>query len=520
MATVQQLHSTLQQHLTIPIHQGEYWYGGCVMDGPVYPFTQGSDYQLDMIHLNTPNQVAPAFISTAGRALWSAQPFNLQVKGNDLEIAGRSTLYLDESGHNLKDAQQILAQQTFTLGKMPPAEFFKLAQWNDWIELMYKQNQADVLKYAHGIVDHGFAPGIIMIDDLWAEYYGRWEFSIRKFPDAKGMVQELHDMGFKVMVWTCPFVTPDTPEYHDLRDQHMLIEKADGTPVIREWWNGYGALLDLSNPKTYAWYKHALTKLQTETGVDGFKFDAGDAKFYDDDDRSVMQLSKTEQTQLWGEFGLEFPYNEYRVNFKNQGAPLVNRLQDKSFEWGVNGLSELIPDTLTQGLLGYYYNCPDMIGGGEYTSFLGKKGHLDQELIVRSAQCAALMAMMQFSVAPWRVLDKEHLDLCIQAAKLHHDYADYIIALAQNAAKTGEPITRPMAYEYPETPLAFAKTQFMLGAKLLVAPVLEKGATHKTIYFPAGKWQSIHDTHDVVTGGGEKDVPVDLSTLPAYQKID
>ncbi|WP_353949036.1 glycoside hydrolase family 31 protein [Sporolactobacillus sp. Y61] len=489
------------------------------MDGSKYPFTAGSGYALNLIDLDSPNQVAPAFMSTHGRSLWSDEPFSLKVVSDKMTLISRGTVYLDDSGKTLKDAQQTLAHKTFTLGQMPPKEFFKMPQWNTWIELLYKQNQHDVLKYAHGIKDNGFPAGIIMIDDFWGEYYGRWQFSTRKFPDAKKMIAELHDMGFKVMVWVCPYVTADTPEYHELRDKHMLLFTQDGEPIVRKWWNGYSAMLDMSNPETYAWMKDQLQALQADTGVDGFKFDAGDPKYYSDNDVSYMHLTKQQQPELWGRFGTEFPYNEYRINYKNQGLPLVNRLQDKAFDWGKDGLAELIPDTLTQGLLGYYYNCPDMIGGGEYLSFL-HTSTLDQELIVRSAQCAALMAMMQFSVAPWRVLDEEHLALCQQAARLHVQYADDIAALAENAAKTGEPITRPMNYDYPETDVQFLKTQFMLGDKLLVAPVIEKGATTKTVYFPAGKWQALDDDQTIITGQTAKKVPVTLASLPAYKKIN
>ena len=49
-----------------------------------------------------------------------------------------------------------------------------------------------------------------------------------------------------------------------------------------------------------------------------------------------------------------------------------------------------------------------MIGGGEFTSFLNQ-ATIDQELIVRSTQVHALAPMMQFSVAPWRVLDAARL---------------------------------------------------------------------------------------------------------------
>ena len=57
------------------------------------------------------------------------------------------------------------------------------------------------------------------------------------------------------------------------------------------------------------------------------------------------------------------------------------------------------------------YTCPDMIGGGEYLNFLENSSNLDEELFVRYAQCAALMPMMQFSAAPWRVLSKENFEI-------------------------------------------------------------------------------------------------------------
>ena len=49
----------------------------------------------------------------------------------------------------------------------------------------------------------------------------------------------------------------------------------------------------------------------------------------------------------------------------------------------------VIPGIIAQGLMGYAFTCPDMIGGGEYQSFL-KADSIDEELVVRSAQCSAL----------------------------------------------------------------------------------------------------------------------------------
>ena len=47
-----------------------------------------------------------------------------------------------------------------------------------------------------------------------------------------------------------------------------------------------------------------------------------------------------------------------------------------------------------------------------------------------------------------------------------------------------------MAYNFTESACARVTDQFMDGDKLLVATILEKGATRRTVYFPKGSWCS------------------------------
>ena len=84
----------------------------------------------------------------------------------------------------------------------------------------------------------------------------------------------------------------------------------------------------------------------------------------------------------------------------------MHRLSDKEHSWGNTGLAALIPNAIIQSLTGHPFLCPDMIGGGEYHNFYGQKV-LDHELMVRWAQIACLMPVMQFSVAPWRILSAQ-----------------------------------------------------------------------------------------------------------------
>ena len=217
--------------------------------------------------------------------------------------------------------------------------------------------------------------------------------------------------------------------------------------------------------------------------------------------------------ELHAKIGLDFPLNEYRACWKMAGQPLVQRLRDKQHNW--EDLGALIPDMLVLGLLGHPFACPDLIGGGEISSFIDKTV-LDEELIVRAAQVHALMPMMQFSVAPWRVLGEDNLAICKQMAELHHNMGNEIIALARESAESGEPMVRHMEYAFPGYGYSDIKNQFMLGDRMLVAPLVEKGKRSRMVSFPPGRWKG--DDCSIIEGPIVKEIDVPLERLPWYQQ--
>lgn len=68
-----------------------------------------------------------------------------------------------------------------------------------------------VLNYARSLLDHGFPPGVLMIDTNWAIYYGSPQFDQSRFPDPARMVSDLHDLGFKASPPLCPCGTAQPP---------------------------------------------------------------------------------------------------------------------------------------------------------------------------------------------------------------------------------------------------------------------------------------------------------------------
>lgn len=510
------LQSEANQTLEFPLLPGENWFGGFNSDGQRMPFNAATQHKRELFNQSDYNQSAPLLISDQGRWVWSDHPFRFEFnKGAFTALSGLGPVKLGRSGNTLRSAFLEASRRFFPpQGKTPDLRLFTHPQYNTWIELMYDQEESAILRYAQTLIEQKYPLGVLMIDDNWQEDYGLWQFSGTRFRDPKEMIRKLKAQGFPVMLWICPFVSPDSVVFRELSEKGLLLsEKNQNRPAMVRWWNGVSAVLDLSNPASVTWFKTQLHRLTTEYGVDGFKFDAGDADYYDGDVRHhVPNTTGNDQSALYAAIGLDFPLNEYRATWKMAGQPLVQRLKDKDHRW--SAIRSLIPDLIAQGLLGHPFTCPDMIGGGEYRSFLSAKT-IDQELVVRSAQVHALMPMMQFSVAPWRILSPENNELCRRMAELHVATGPEIVALARQSAQSGEPIVRSLEYQFPHQGYAAVKDQFLLGPDLLVAPVLEQGARSRKIIFPPGTWKG--DDGSIVSGPAEQVVAAPLERLPHYR---
>lgn len=491
------------------------WFCGVISKGALMPIANG--YQVDMTDNCYGNQAQPLLLSTMGDVVWCEEPISVICRDDSLWVESQQgILCYHKAGKTLREAYQYASKNYFHFdGRTPSLALFETPQYNTWIELMYNQNQADILRYAQAIVDNGFPPGVLMIDDNWQEDYGTWTFHPGRFPDPKAMIAQLHQMGFKVMLWICPYISPDSYIGRDAVKQGVVLKTTNNSPALIHWWNGYSHVLDLSNPAAGKWFHAQLEQLCNEYGVDGFKFDAGDAEAYAGDYKPFgADVTGNDQTELYARIGLRYPLNEYRANWKMGGLPIANRLSDKQHKW--EDIRSLIPNMILEGLMGYPFSCPDMIGGGEFNSFLDAT-KLDQELIVRSAQCHALMPMMQFSVAPWRVLDSTHQKAIKESVALRLQFTPYILRTIQACAKTGEPALRPLEYNYPHQGYIPIKDQFMMGDSLLVAPVLEKGVTSREVVLPQGVWRDAQGKK--IKGPATVKQTVKLNTLPYFWKI-
>ena len=539
VATVLQLQA---ESRTVEMLPGENWWGVCNNFGREMPFTEKSVFSCDLRLSNYSHQSLSFLCSDKGRAVWCTEPVGVKIKDGEivLESDKGDIVLKEDAGRTLAEAFRFGSKTWFPpTGEEPELLYFSAPQYNTWIELTYHQNEKDILAYAKSMIDNGLPPGIFMIDDTWHHGYGEWYFDMRRFSDPKGMVERLHGMGHKVLLWMCPFVSMDTPAYRRIAwgrnpddvkgcpTRGGFLADRSGTrhpyyktpePAAVEWWNGKSALLDFTHPNAMAWFTEQLDRLVEDYGVDGFKFDGGGVEFYSAIRGGHCAHAPTvfpaAQSALYGRFALNYKGSEYRNGFGFAGKPVIMRLHDKAHKW--EALRRLVPDMLAAGFVGCPFICPDMIGGGEWTAFL-PGAPFDPELFIRSAQVLALCPMMQISASPWRVLKSEHQEIFRRIVELRQRFAPRFVALAKEAAKTGEPMMRNLEYMFPGKGYAGIKDEFMMGDFLLVAPVLEKGVTARKVVLPSGKWNA--DDGQTYIGPTTVEVITPISRLPYFERM-
>lgn len=504
-------------------HDGEKWWLGAVTDGTKMPVDAASEpYVFDGTVNRTGNQLCTLLVSDRGRYVYTEGGCRVEI-GNGKVVLSDTVGDVDfgEGYPSLRDAYLAAADKHFFHAETAVPPILLLSpQYCSWVELLRDVDQEKTVAYAEGIKESGLPRGVLIIDDGWMNDYGEWAFREDKFPDPRKMCETLHALGFKVILWVCPFVNRGAKDFEMLERAGALVKDASGKTAFRNWWDGVSAVLDMTAPVAWAYLNDVLHHLMDDYGIDGFKFDAGDPIYYKTDDLTYAPTSPNGQSELWAQFAAQYTYSELRACMGLGGYPVVQRLRDKNSSWDANGgLCALIPDMIQAGLAGYPYCCPDMVGGGMESNFGEGKTH-DMELFIRACQCTALMPMMQFSYAIWTHSQNDEVrEIVKQTATLRQKHAPYIEELIEEARTTCAPLLRCLEYVYPHQGLSCVKDQFMLGDRLLVAPVLTKGATSRRVILPQGNAWRYLPTGEIYEGGQTVEVEAPLNVLPYFERV-
>src|SRR4051794_21918089 len=408
---------------------------------------------------------------------------------------------------------------------------YRTPMWNDGGDLQLGVTQASFLHYAQSIHDARLPGHTMELDDGWAAGYADHAFNQPdKFPDPKAMIDKIHAMGYDFGLWDTFYDNRNGDRASVLwpsLDKSGYLLKAVSDPIpfgtktsCQTTWFGGGSpsdhpgLVDLGNPAARAWLKKQIDSLANRYGIDGWKFDT---QIYDPKCQRHGDKSKKEYLRI----GLDF-LDQY--NLTGQGAittawtgtqryGFATDAIDKSSDW--NGLRAAAHQALAISTIGYPFTEMDMIGGSDGSD---PPTSPSKAVLVRWAQAEALTPLMMGSVNPTRY-DTQTVDLYRAAIQLHERLWPYLMRQVHRAVASGEPIMKPIFFNYPSDQKSYAiGDEWLFGDSLLAAPVLTD-TTSTSIHVPAGKW---YDVHNECVVSGQTDLhnyPVSLADVPMFVKV-
>jgi alpha-glucosidase (family GH31 glycosyl hydrolase) len=458
----------------------------------------------------------PWLIGTAGWGMYIHQPFGTfdftQAESKFQPAGTESALPLDIFFVTSSDPATIMAEYARLTGhaEMPPLWSFGYQQSHRTLASrkevlaeakMFREKKlpCDALIY----LGTGFCPA------GWNTENGSFSWNSRIFPDPRKMLDELHKDHFRAVLHAV-----------------ILSQKLRGTVHDR----CDLAQFDDEEASCY-WDAH---RMDFAMGVDGWWPDEGDP--LDIPSRLVRNRMYWEGPQI--DRPNERPYALHRNGYagmQRYGSFLWSGDVDSTWET----LKVHIPNAINTALTGIPYWGTD-IGG-----FVPTK-EFTAELYLRWFQFGAFCPLFRCHGRAWKLrlpwgwntgdlgppeisnygeaavpdgsqLHNEQVEpICRKYLELRYRMLPYLYSAVHECATTGMPILRALWLHYPDDPKAVSRSdEYLWGRDVLVAPIVEKGATLRQVYLPKGDWYDFWNG-ERVEGGREVSRQVDLETVPLY----
>lgn len=407
--------------------------------------------------------------------------------------------------------------------------------------------QEEVLRVAGEYKKRGIPVDVFIIDYYHWTRCGDYRFDKEFFPDPAEMIAELKDMGMKTMVSVWPQIDFRSENFKEMYQRGLLVQTDHGVNIQKDF-HGNNIFYDATNPEARDYVWKICKKNYADSGVDYYWLDAAEPEYgtYDYDNYRYQAGSVLQAGNLYPR---EYARGFYEGSIKsgqNEMMNLVRCAWAGSQRYGTviwsgdihstyQDLKNQICAGLQMGLSGIPWWTTD-IGG-----FYGGSAENPEfvELLLRWFQFGAFCPIMRMhgNRQPYTEIRKADGEItegtgapneiwsygeeAYQIMKHYIDIRqalrDYVRSLMEQAHQQGDPVMRPLFYEFPEDPAAWALDySYMFGSDLLVAPIVEQGATQREVYLPEGtRW--VHASTKAEYQGGQKiRVEAPISSIPVF----
>lgn len=360
--------------------------------------------------------------------------------------------------------------------------------------------------------------------------------SAERYPDLAARIAALNTRGIRFLAYANPYIAVEGDLYEEARAGGHFCLRTDSDEVhLVDFGEFDCGVVDFTRAETQAWFaERILGREMLDIGISGWMADFGE--YLPTDLRLADGSDPMEAHNLWpvlwaqvnamalesrGKTGDALFFMRAGFSGVQAHCPLL-WAGDQSVDFTRHdGIGTVITGALSAGLVGNAYSHSDC---GGYTSLHGNVR--TAELMQRWCELAAFAPVMrshegnrpddnlQYDSTP------DLLSCFARWSRVHAHLAPYVRHLCEEASVRGLPAQRPLFLHYPqETALFTVQDQFLYGADLLVAPVIEEGAVQRRVVLPGTEtWRDCWTGEDFAPG--THDIPAPIGQPPVFYRPD
>jgi alpha-glucosidase len=486
-------------------------------------------------------------------ALYQSIPFFLGMKdetvyGLFLDNPGKTEFFLNEGdtyrftaetgemdyyffyGPTMKD---VISQYTSLTGRMPLPPKWAIGYHQS--RYSYETDQ-EVRALAETFRSKEIPCDVIYLDIHYMDEYRVFTWHPTRFPNAKKLLADLREQGFRVVPIVDPGVKKD-PKYIVYQEGitcDYFCKYIEGQLYTGQVWPGESAFPDFTERSVREWWGEKHQEF-IALGIHGIWNDMNEPAIFNETktmDLDVIHKNdgdpKThgELHNLYGLYMSMATYEGLKKLLNGKRPFVLTRagyagIQKYAAVWtGDNRsfwehLQMSIPMILNMGLSGIAFAGAD-VGGFAHDA--------NAELTTRWTQVGAFLPYFRNHSAigfarqePW-AFGQPYESIIKKYIDLRYHFLPHLYTLFHEASTTGLPVVRPLLLEYPaDKRTANLNDQFLFGANILIAPILQPDTTHRAVYLPEGEWVN-YETGETHAGGQHILAAADLDSMPIFLK--
>lgn len=498
---------------------------------------------------NQGNYRVPFYLSTRGYGLLlnenSCSSFDLgetNININEIAVWDQKLSFTVYTGTTPTDIIQNYTEDAGRIFRTPEPWVFGV--WMLTKNRNIFQTESDRSNQVAQILRNDSIPCSALWHHYWSEKINdvlgvgkKWDLDVAKYPNYSTLINNHHADGFKVLHYYWPYIFNNDFDYNTGNVNGYFMKNSSNQTYLNQWLSFWAQVAepDLTRQTVRNWFKNNILINAYNRGSSGGMIDFGEHHRIDmvDSANANPYAVHNEYPLWWGKTNQEF-WEQHQSNgdytYWMRGgwtgiqkySPLM-WIGDPQFDWSANdGIKTIIPAILSAGISGHPL-VSSHIAGYEYNTLPSNS----EELWIRWLQTCALFPVMwthegsELFFGTKLVFDQSTQTKAMfkKYAKLHVQFFPYMYTLVKEAKEKGIPVARSLYMHYPNDVNTISiKDQFLLGDRVMVAPILDSGAVNRTVYFPAGTWYDFWAGTIAATGPTTISISAPLNHLPIFVK--